>query len=66
MPEQLERFFRLKNQLEQLRRRHAKIRELHLPPSGKLTEPQAAVMEKAYLMQLRLHLEAQAESGSRQ
>jgi hypothetical protein len=65
MPEQVERFFRLKHQLEQLRRRRPKVRELHLPPSGRLTEPQAAVMEKAFLMQLRLHLEAELESSVR-
>jgi hypothetical protein len=62
MHEQVERFFRLKHQLEELRRRRPKIKELHLPPCGIVTRPRAAVMEKAYLMQLRLHLEAQMKS----
>lgn len=63
MLEQVERFFRLKHQIEQLRRRKPRIKELHLSPSGELTQPHATVMEKAFLMQLRLHLEAQMDSS---
>jgi hypothetical protein len=63
MLEHVERFLRLKAQIEQLRRRRPKVKELHLSPSGRVSQPRAAVMEKAYLMQLRLHLEAQLESG---
>jgi hypothetical protein len=65
MLEQVERFFRLKHQLEQLRRRRPKVKELHLSPSGAPTHPYAALMEKAFLMQLRLHLEAEIETASR-
>jgi hypothetical protein len=65
MVRHVERFFRLKHQIEQLRHRRPKIKELHLSPSGKLTQPHVAVMEKAFLMQLRLHLEAQMETASR-
>ncbi len=65
MVRQVERFFQLKHQIEHLRRRRPKVKELHLTPSGKLTQPQAAVMEKAFLMQLRLHLEAETEDTLR-
>jgi len=62
MVEQVERFFRLKHQIAQLRQQSPKVRELHLSPSGKLTDPRATLREKAFLMQLRLYLEAQMES----
>ncbi len=62
MLEQLERFFRLKHQIELLRRHRPKVKELHLLPPGKPSDPRAAILEKAFLMQLRLHLEAQLES----
>jgi hypothetical protein len=61
MLEQAERFFRLKYQLEQLQPQQPKVRFLHLSPSGKLTDPDAAVLEKAFLMQLRLYLESKVD-----
>jgi hypothetical protein len=62
MLEQVERFFRLKHQIEQLRQRRPKVKDLHLLLPGKPTDPHAATKEKAFLMQLRLHLEAQLDS----
>lgn len=62
MLDQVERFFRLKHQIELLRLRRPRVKHLHLLPSGKPTPARTAVMDKAFLMQLRLHLEAQMES----
>ena len=61
MIEQVERFFRLKHQIELLRQRRPRVKELHLL-SGKPSDPHAATREKAFLMQLRLHLQAQLDS----
>lgn len=40
----------------------ALIRLLHLPPVPKPKDVQVSVLEKAYLMQLRLDLESKVES----
>ncbi len=39
------------------------IRLLHLPPALRPRDAQAAVQEKAYLMQVRLDLESKTESA---
>jgi hypothetical protein len=59
MVEQFERSLSLKQQIRRLRRSKPPIKQLHLSPSGKPTDPQSTIWEKAFLMQLRLHLEAQ-------
>ncbi|SPE43673.1 hypothetical protein SBA7_1650014 [Candidatus Sulfotelmatobacter sp. SbA7] len=41
------------------------IRLLHLPPAPRPKDRQVAVLEKAYLMQVRLDLEAKVEAESR-
>ena len=38
------------------------LRLLHLPPLLKLRPPESAILEKAYLMQVRLDLEAKTSS----
>lgn len=40
----------------------ALIRLLHLPPVHKTKETQVSLLEKAYLMQVRLDLEARVEA----
>jgi hypothetical protein len=50
------------DELERLTGITALIRLLHLPPTPKSKDIQAAVLEKAYLMQLRLDLESKVES----
>ena len=62
MLDQVERFFQLKHQIERLRRQRPRVKELHLSPLGKPTPPRTSLMDKAFLMQLRLHLEAQMEA----
>ena len=54
----IERFWRLKQQIRALTRAGRSRRMLHLPSSRRLSAS-ARIMEKAYLMQLRLHLEQQ-------
>lgn len=63
MVEQMERSLRLKQELRQLRQSRLPVRSLHLSPSGGATDPHSVIREKAFLMQLRLHLEAQIEAG---
>ena len=41
----------------------ALIRLLHLPPVPRPKETQVSLLEKAYLMQVRLDLEARVESA---
>jgi hypothetical protein len=41
----------------------ALIRLLHLPPVPRHKETQVSLLEKAYLMQVRLDLEARVESA---
>ncbi len=50
-------------ELERFARITSLIRFLHLPPVPKPKELQAALLEKAYLMQLRLDLESRVESA---
>jgi hypothetical protein len=70
MPEQRERFLHLQQTLralhEQLFRLKQATRALHLSPAGTPTDPHAATLEKASLMQLRLHLEAESERAAQQ
>jgi hypothetical protein len=53
-------------ELERLTGITALIRLLHLPPVPKNRDIQASVLEKAYLMQVRLDLEAKVEAESRE
>ena len=68
MPEQIERFLRLQQTIrtlhEQLFRLKQTTRALHLSPSGTPIDPHAATLEKASLMQLRLHLEAESDRAA--
>jgi hypothetical protein len=55
--------------LEELRRLTgitAMIRLLHLPAVPKPKDTQASLLEKAYLMQVRLDLEAKVEAESQE
>lgn len=58
----MERFLRLQNQIRELRRSRPKAGLLHLSCSG-CSCPQKSMRETAYLMQLRLHLETELETG---
>jgi hypothetical protein len=52
--------------LEEIRRLTgitAMIRLLHLPPVPRPKAPQVSVLEKAYLMQVRLDLESKVEAA---
>jgi len=40
-----------------------RLRLLHLPPSSKLRPPALEILEKAYLMQVRLDLQARLHSA---
>ncbi|MFZ0803540.1 MAG: hypothetical protein WBQ09_13350 [Terriglobales bacterium] len=44
----------------------ALIRLLHLPPVPKNRDIQVSVLEKAYLMQVRLDLESKVEAASQE
>lgn len=50
-------------ELERLSGITALIRLLHLPPAPKAKDIQVSVLEKAYLMQVRLDLESKVESA---
>ena len=50
-------------ELERLTGITALIRLLHLPPVPKPKDIQVSVLEKAYLMQVRLDLESKVESA---
>lgn len=39
------------------------IRLLHLPPAPRLKDTQVSLLEKAYLMQVRLDLESKVDSA---
>lgn len=60
----IERSLYLKHQLRLAKRSKPKANLLHLRLPGKPSDPGKAIQEKAFLMQLRLHLEAQLETGS--
>lgn len=57
----LEQHLRLKHQLRVARSSRPKSRLLHLPPDNISNHPAKTIREKAFLMQLRLHLEGQIE-----
>jgi hypothetical protein len=53
-------------ELERLTGITALIRLLHLPPVPKKRDIQVSVLEKAYLMQVRLDLEAKVDSATQE
>ena len=61
MVRNFQRLLRLREQIHQLAASRPKICALHLSASGNPTDPDTASREKAILMQLRLHLEAQLD-----
>jgi len=54
------------DELERLTGITALIRLLHLPPVSKKRDIQVSVLEKAYLMQVRLDLESKLESANQE
>jgi len=54
----IERFWRLKREIDGLCRHKRSCKSLYLSHAGKSIAAHTATMDKAYLMQLRLHLEA--------
>jgi hypothetical protein len=64
MIEHIERFLRLKEQIRQLAGSRQKLRALHLSASGTPTDPDVATREKAFLIQVRLDLEAQVDGST--
>jgi hypothetical protein len=62
---EMERCLRLRHQLRLAFQSQPKAAILHLSHAGGATDPAKAIREKAFLMQLRLHLEAQTETGTR-
>ena len=62
--EHIEKFFRLKEELRrQVMRPKGTAKLLYLDHSGTLPDPDAAFLQKAYLMQVRLALEARLDTG---
>ena len=53
-------------ELERLAGITSLLRLLHLPAAVRPKDAQVAVLEKAYLMQLRLDLEARVDSANRE
>ncbi|HUJ93951.1 MAG TPA: hypothetical protein VLW84_01700 [Terriglobales bacterium] len=58
----LENFFRLKQEIRKLARAKRGLGSLYLAHNRKPVDAHAAIMENAYLMQLRLHLESLVRS----
>jgi hypothetical protein len=56
----------MREELERLTGITALIRLLHLPPVPRKRDIQVAVLEKAYLMQVRLDLESKVEAASQE
>jgi hypothetical protein len=61
--ERLERLLRLRSQLRAAALAKPRTRFLHLPPKGVRSDPARSVQESAFLMQVRLHLEAQIQTS---